>query len=403
MRLHIAAAVVAALFLGACLFAHNVALRLALLGAGLLLCAILAARERRELRLLPPLWLSFALWGAWAALSIAWSYDPELSRWEWRNEVFYTGAALWICYVAAQAPQAPRIFAGVLAAAAMLVAGLALRDFSQGLAVYQAGWHGGPGDHSSALVTLMPCIAAGIWYGHRARWMLPVLLALWGLAALLLASAYTTLNRTLWLAFAVQFALLAVLMLLRSRLALRSAGTKLVAAGVCAAVVAGYSSVLLKVEGERQQVGAQPVESDYRLRLWPQIAGYIAERPLAGHGFGRGVLRERLQQTFGALDTNLWHAHNLFLEALLQTGVAGLALLVILLAQLAGAGWRAARDADDARAACGIALLVVLAGMLARNMTDSLFVRQNALLFWGLAGVLLALSERRGVLGDPAA
>src|SRR5918996_1341301 len=103
MRLHIAAAVVAALFLGACLFAHNVALRL-------------------------------ALWGAWAALSIAWSYDPELSVWEWRNEVFYTGAGLWICYVAAQAPHARRIFAGVLAAAAVLAAGLAVRDFSRGLA-----------------------------------------------------------------------------------------------------------------------------------------------------------------------------------------------------------------------------------------------------------------------------
>jgi hypothetical protein len=33
--------------------------------------------------------------------------------------------------------------------------------------------------------------------------------------------------------------------------------------------------------------------------------------------------------------------------------------------------------------------------MVVRNMTDSLFGRQNALLFWGITGVLLAIGLRR--------
>jgi hypothetical protein len=49
-------------------------------------------------------------------------------------------------------------------------------------------------------------------------------------------------------------------------------------------------------------------------------------------------------------------------------------------------------DASDFRTACGIALIGVLAGMLVRNMTDTLFVRGNSLLFWGVTGTLLGLA-----------
>ena len=46
-------------------------------------------------------------------------------------------------------------------------------------------------------------------------------------------------------------------------------------------------------------------------------------------------------------------------------------------------------------AACGTALVAVVAGMLVRNMTDVLWVRQNSLLYWGVVGVLLAWGEVR--------
>jgi O-antigen ligase len=109
-----------------------------------------------------------------------------------------------------------------------------------------------------------------------------------------------------------------------------------------------------------------------------------------GYGFGRGVLRNALQEKLGKMDENLWHAHNLFLEALLQLGAPGLVLLAVLLGAIVRAGWRAARLPSDPAAACGMALLAMLAGVLMRNMTDSLLARQNALLFWGVTGVLLA-------------
>jgi O-antigen ligase len=391
MRLHAAAACVAALFLAACLFSGTVSLRLLLLAGGILLATAVVARK--DARALPPIWIPFLLWGAWALASLAWSMEPERTLKEWRNEVFYTGAALWIAFVGAQARGAVRIFSVALGGGAILACGFALATFPDPL-TYNEGWHGGPGDHSSALLTLMPCAAVAAWHAQRARWPRHLRLGLIGLIVLLLASAYTTLNRTVWVGFAAQFFALGALLLARTPGVLRHTRVRLVATGLTLAAIVGFGAVLMTIQAERETVGAKTLDRDHRLALWPQIAAYIEDRPLTGYGFGRGVLREALQQKFGSMDQHLWHAHNLFLEALLQLGVPGLALLLVLLGAIVREGWHAAREADDAVAACGMALLGVLAGMLVRNMTDSLLVRQNALLFWGMTGVLLALRSR---------
>jgi len=387
MRVHTAAACVAALFLAASVFGHTVALRLLLLAAGILLTSIVISRNREEIRALPPIWLPFLLWGAWAALSLIWSLEPDRTLKEWRNEVFYTGAALWICYVGAQARDAIRIFPPVLGVAAVTACATALYDFAHGWEHYSVGWHGGPGDHSSALLVLMPCVAMAGWYALRARWPLWTRACLAALALLLFASAYTTLNRTIWLGFAVQFGLIGSLVLWRAK-------ARGIATALTVAAVAGCGAIVLNIQAEREAIGAKSIEQDHRLALWPRIVDRIEERPLTGYGFGRGLLRDSLQQEFRALDQHLWHAHNIFLEALLQLGIPGVALLAVLLGATLREGWRAGRGPDEAAAACGIALLAVVAGMLVRNATDTLLVRQNALLFWGVAGVLLGLVVR---------
>jgi O-antigen ligase len=158
--------------------------------------------------------------------------------------------------------------------------------------------------------------------------------------------------------------------------------------------MAGCGAMVLNIQAQREALGGKPMQRDHRLELWPQILERIEERPLTGYGFGRGILREGLQKELSTLDTNLWHAHNIFLEALIQGGAPAVLLLLFLLGALAREGWRLGRDTDEATAACGIALLAVLAGMLARNMTDTLLVRQNALLFWGMSGVLMGMGRR---------
>jgi O-antigen ligase len=79
---------------------------------------------------------------------------------------------------------------------------------------------------------------------------------------------------------------------------------------------------------------------------------------------------------------------------MLQLGIPGALLLLALLIAIVRQGWHLARDADIVAAACGMAMIAVVAGMVVRNATDTLLVRQNALLFWGTIGVLLALGGR---------
>jgi O-antigen ligase len=387
MNAHSLAAWSAAFFLSSVLFSHTVALRLVLLIIGLAFSLRAIAIDRKSIRVVPPLWPAFVLWGTWTALSIAWSLEPERSVKEWHNEIAYVAVALWVCFVAAQAPRAARIVLPVFAVAAVGVCAVALYHFRQGVGPYTAGWHGGIGNHSSALLTLMPCAVMAAWYARQAGW--PRLTQASGLLAALFAiSAYTTLNRTVWLGFALQFILMGALLVRRSRLVL-TRRAKAMAIAAALAVLAVSAVITFGVQAEREATGAaRPLSLDPRLALWPEIVERIEARPLTGYGFGRGALRDSLTRELG--ETYLWHSHNLILDSVIQVGFPGLVLLLVLLGATLREGWRLAKDRSDAAAACGIAIIAVVAGMLMRNMTDVLWVRQNALLYWGVIGVLLA-------------
>jgi exopolysaccharide production protein ExoQ len=390
MRLLNASAWTSALFVASSVFSHNVALRLVLLAAATVLCAAALARERGAVRALPPIWWAWLLFALWAAASIRWSLEPARSQKEWQNEVVYTALALFTCYIAAQATNATRAFIPLLAAGGALACASALWAFASGKPPeWNAGWHGGPGDHSAALLTLMPCALAVLWYARAARWPRAVTTVVALLIILFLASAYATQNRTVWFGFALEIAIFAAVLALR-RSRDRRAQVSIALSGVLA--VAGTSSVVLLVQAERETTGAYTMRADPRFSIWPKALQYIEERPLTGYGYGRGLLRERLP---GEAHHELaWHAHNLFLDLSLQVGAVGLLLFLLLLAATLRQAVRFASDSSAASAACGMALIAVLAGMLTRNMTDTLFVRQNSLLFWSVTGVLLAWGAR---------
>ena len=389
---HALAAWTAAALLAASLFSHTVALRLTLLLAGAVLCAWVIARER-DVFALPPIWFPFVLWAAWAALSIAWSEDPARSAKEFRNEFGYTGFALWIGFIAGQARNAVPVVPVVVGLAAAGACAIALYSFQLGPEAYPYGLHGGSGNHSSTLLVLMPCAALAAWYGLRADPSRATTSVAAGLMLLFLASAYTTLNRTVWLGFAAQ-AVLIVALLAIARGSTWQRRTKVALAGIALLAIAAGSAMTLFVHGERVDAGAPAAfERDPRTTIWPESLELISERPLAGHGVGRGLLRSTLRSQSG--DPVAWHSHNLFLEALLQTGVPGLALLVLLLGATVWQAWRLLRSGDELALACGIALAAVVLGMLVRNMTDMLWVRHNALLYWGVVGVLLGIGMAR--------
>jgi len=153
-------------------------------------------------------WLLFAVW---AAASIAWSVRAGALAEGMAERVFYTTLALLVCYIGAQAQDAARAFMVTLSTGAVLACASALWAFASGLPPESStGWHGGPGDHSAALLTLMPCArrASGT-RGRPAGRAQPC-----GAGALLvvLFSLRRTRrkNRTVWLGFALEIAVFVV-------------------------------------------------------------------------------------------------------------------------------------------------------------------------------------------------
>jgi O-antigen ligase len=393
----------AAIFLAADLFSHTVALRLIALGVGVVSIFVALIQERLRkappsFDPVPPLWIPFALWGAWAGLSYFWSVEPARTAKEFTNEIVYTALAFWMCWCAAQAKGAARIIPPTVALAALGACASAIYFyFEKDINLYPYGPHGGAGNHSSALILMMPCVAAAGWIASSKRrtWMLPA--SLWLLAAVFLLSGYTTLNRMFWLVIAMQFVVLGGLLVARAhKFRLLTISSRVVfAAGLAAvAIMAAGASMMLRIQQERvdAQVAAGLMR-DPRLALWSEVVERIGERPVLGYGFGRGMLRTALRKDLH--DGSLWHSHNLALDAALQTGMVGLLLLGALLILTLRRGWQLVYSHDRVAAACGVALVAVVLGMVMRNMTDVLWVRQVALLYWGTVGALLAFGAAR--------
>jgi O-antigen ligase len=392
MSLDRIAAFCAAGLIASSMLSHTVALRFLLLFAGAGFVVAKAVRKRESVKLVPPLWIIYAAWAAWAFLSLAWSPDFDRTLKELRQEVVYTAIAFWVCFAAAQARGATRIFLPILGVGAVIACSVSLYAYGFDRMRYQFGWHGGSGNHSSLLLTLAPCALATLWYGLRNGWRRTHAALAGALIALLLASAYATQNRTIWLGFGAELLLMISLVYAAQDRAQQKSGLRSLL--VVLAVVGGAIGATATVHHERTAAhSALTLESDPRIALWADVMEYIEARPVTGYGFGRGVLRAELRQETG--DGMLWHAHNIFLDVAVQLGIPGLVLFLLLLAATFREAWRLWRTRDDLQVACGIALAAIVVGMLARNMTDVLFIRQNALVYWGLAGTLLGLAAAR--------
>ena len=338
----------------------------------------------------PPLALPVAAWIALGAASAAWSPDAESTL----KSVFYDSVlpfgVMYAAYLGSRAmPAAVAAGMALLAVftAYAFFAGqlLLLPDEGRGGLLY---YYPGPGASSTLSVFALPVALLLAADAERAARRL----GYFALACILVAGL-GSLNR-MFLPSAV-LALAGFLFWQWPRFSPPRRVQAIAAILACALAALG---VVAAITTARDVVG---MTQDVRLQGWREWGNVALDAPLLGHGMGKKIIREagreRLSAQLKAREPHLLtHGHNLFLDVVLQVGVAGLAVFCWLLAALAREAWRA-RSLGRWREGAALAALVV--ALVTKNLTDDYMDHAVVIAFWATAGLLLRAATMHACRG----
>lgn len=381
-------------------FPRAAALRLTCLAVAFLI----AATSWRQFAPPPfPCKWAIALWAGVAIASLHFAVDPAYSLGEVRSEVGYALMTFVAFFAWTRDKQRLRlsclaVLAGFAAISSSALLGAYLRNGDWPSDVY----YGGVGAVSNYLVTVGPVLAltaALLGRGHSGKWC-----AVGG--GLFLAIALLCAQRALWPAIGLQAALVCVWLWQVRAVSIGPLRLALTLAILLALIGGGiYVS-------DRYRTGGNPgspfaIGNDLRPRVWQKVGDEILAHPLAGAGFGRGVLGKAHPALLPPGDTAFWyphnglaesqvfwHPHNLVLDYGISAGVPGMIAVLALFAALVWRFWQVALRGERVARLSGLAGAAMVTGVFARNMTNDLFVSGGALLFWALAGTLFGYALR---------
>ena len=339
---------------------------------------------------------AYCAWALLACASLAWSIQPNLTLGELRAEILYGSLALGVFYLAAF-EDASRwrawrlaLLVGSLAFFATLVLQetLSIQLTRQTVLEQRGPW-------STQLVLVAPLLFAlgwpPPWGDSRPVWLQAAALAL------LLWASWQTGNRIMWVAFGAQ--LLLAMALWRTVSAMQATRVRdLRRLSIAAVLVVATAFGASLVEHNERYFGAQAplvtsLERDLRPKIWSAAVRAAGDAPWLGHGFGREIVADVFVPLTPSVSDHpqLRHAHNVFLDLVLQLGLVGLAVFVAMLLALAREYRGYLRRPDIAP--LGILGLTLIAGFVVKNLTDDFMHRHNALVFWALNGALIGLGR----------
>lgn len=372
-------------------FPGTVALRLLALAGGLVVSAWVWHKDGAPQIPAKP---ALAFWLGCALFSLITAIDPAYSLGEIKNEIGYAMAAYLGFLTLTRTKADARLFAGALILGSLVLAAFALWEYAYSGSPYwnERGLAGGSGSYSSYLLALLPALLwAGSMLRHKHRWGLIA-----GLIGLQLVVAALAGQRAFWLVFALQ-ALIA-LYLLRARGFIAISTPRLRAIGVAAVVLSALAAAGATMK--RDTIG---VSQDPRLTTWSAVTARILEHPLTGKGFGREIMKKAYPDLLSAKFPAVWHAHNVFLNYGMSMGIPGMVALLWLFFALLRKFWQLSRDEDRIIAMAGICGVLLVVGVVARNLTNDFFLRDLALLFWSIAGMLLGYAAHAQAARDSGA
>ncbi len=372
-------------------FPGTVTLRLSVLAAGLIACAW--SWHKYGFPQIPAR-TALLLWAGCALFSLASAVDPAYSLGEIKNEIGYTMAA-YLGFVTLTRTRAEAgFFVMALILGSLILPALALWEYVFSDAAYwnDRGLAGGPGSYSTYLLASLPTLLwAGSVLRHRQRWNLVT-----GLIGLQLVVAALAGQRTFWLVFALQA--LCALYLLRARGFIAIAPARLRAFGAFVVVLSAVAIAGAAVKRDMVEWTDDP-----RLSTWPAVAERILEHPLVGKGLGREIMKKAYPDLLSHESREVWHAHNLFLNYGLSMGVPGMIAILLVFFALLRRFWNMSHAEDRVIAMAGICGILLVIGVVGRNLTNDFFVRDLSLLFWSIAGMLLGYAQHARNAADTTA
>jgi O-antigen ligase len=377
-------------------FAHTSALRLTLL---IITLAIAAEGSRRAHPPTIPCKWPLLAWAAFGFASLAWSSDAAYSWNELRNEVCYPILVFLGFFALTDRWRVLQWWGRLIIAGGIVVSIYALLAYSQG-AEWAPSWTGDANAYSTYVVLLTPMLlVAGTRYGGGIvpGWMVGASLVL------ALICGHLTLNRMIWPTLALMLLVFLTLYMRKAQASARIRSLGMLAfVAACTAFAALYL-VAYQLKGGSGPLATADIqfglEQDPRPQIWKYAAARIAEKPLTGYGYGRGILMNDFRSHFG--EPLYWHAHSLFLNAALEMGIGGVLALAWLYGSLAREFWRVYRSQPLPGALLGAFGLTLIVGALTKSLTDDVLVRENSLLLWSQLGMALGMAHRLARGGKP--
>ena len=382
--------VAAAVFLFILPFTHTVAIRL--------LCLAIAATTvlvawYRNPPPTPPCKAPLSFWFAVCFLASIWSIEPEYSWGEFKNEVVYALLAFFTFYYLTTSDRVWRIWRHVLISAFCLISLHAIVNYIRAGSWAVLGFVGDRNAYSTYIIVSAPFVLLSLvqtrCHTTAGKWI-------WVTIPLALVSGFLTLNRIMWVTLMIEAAIFFFLYLRKSAVAApaKRLARLAIIGTICALLTVQFFLVsYLKQHTPDMSVTQleQSFSQDPRLRIWSYAAQRVAERPLTGYGYGRGILRKDFRTHFA--DPLHWHGHNMIVNSVIEAGPVGAVALVWLFAVFSLEFWKLYRTELRVTWELGAFGLALMLGVATKAMTDDILVRDNALLFWSLIGMSLGLAR----------
>jgi O-antigen ligase len=331
-------------------------------------------------------------------VSLSYSVDRAYSLGEIKNELGYSMMTFVAFFAVTRNEKHVKWMLLALAASALLLCAGALSSVFRLGRWDPDGWHGGIAAYATFLAAAVPAVVLlGFFYADfRLRCIAALLLLI------MLAAGFYSGQRIVWVVLFFQVGV--ALFFLRKNLKISAARLTLIISLLTLSVL----TVLFYIQLTRfsnydwnvPTIKQTEIDRDDRTAFWPKVSARILEHPMSGAGFGRGIMNKAYRDLIPSNNQDLWHAHNVVLNYGLSMGVPGMLAIVFLFCSLGWQYWQFCKTREPRLrllGACGIALV---GGVFARNMVNDFFVRDEALLFWALNGLLLGWGQRQMAAGS---